>query len=432
MAERDEEAALAGAAAVARLDGITRLLRRDCPWDRVQDARSIVPHTVEEAYELADAAAAGDDAKILDELGDVLFQVHFLALLLEEGGGGDLAAVADATSAKLIRRHPHVFADGEAADSEEVLTNWDRIKREKEGRPGLFEDVPENLPALLHARKLQRRASSRASRDAELGSVGADGSSATLERIEAETSRLRGLIAAGADAGPEDASGSRDEVEAAVGELLFASVDLARRVHCDPELALRASSARFRAAAELPAEREEASGDPATDEDREDWERRVAGLKASMEQMREEDFLAAMEALVGELSADDPAGIFERAGALDSTGHSDRAVELYERALGLGLGEDRRRQAVIQLASSLRNLDRTPESVALLSAEMKAGSDHLDDAVRAFLALALADSGREREALALVLGALSEHMTRYSRSVGNYAQDLLGEAEPQG
>ena len=84
------------AQAIVRLDQITRRLRVECPWDREQDERSIVPHTVEEAYELADAAAAGDDAKLLDELGDVLFQVHFLALLLEERGAGSLAAVADA------------------------------------------------------------------------------------------------------------------------------------------------------------------------------------------------------------------------------------------------------------------------------------------------------------------------------------------------
>src|SRR5204862_5187147 len=87
-------------AAVARLDELTRRLRRECPWDREQDERSIVPHTVEEAYELADAAARGDDAKLLDELGDVLFQVHFLALLLEERGAGSLAEVAEHIHAK--------------------------------------------------------------------------------------------------------------------------------------------------------------------------------------------------------------------------------------------------------------------------------------------------------------------------------------------
>src|SRR2546428_13535933 len=88
---------------------VTKRLRRDCPWDREQDERSIVPHTVEESYELAEAAHAGDDSKMLDELGDVLFQVYFLSLLLEERDKGDLGQVARAGTEKLVRRHPHVF-----------------------------------------------------------------------------------------------------------------------------------------------------------------------------------------------------------------------------------------------------------------------------------------------------------------------------------
>src|SRR5690349_18712371 len=236
----------AAAAAVARLDELTRRLRRECPWDRVQDERSIVPHTVEEAYELADAAAAGDDAKLLDELGDVLFQVHFLSLLLEERGGGDLEAVAEGTRAKLIRRHPHVFGEAQAADAEEVLGNWDRIKREQEGRDGLFTDIPENLPALLLARKAQRRAASRAPEGAELGVVGEESAAGAAARVRVEADRLKRLAEAGSQAGPEDEA-ARDEVTEAVGELLFACVDLARRLRCDPELALRAATARFRA-----------------------------------------------------------------------------------------------------------------------------------------------------------------------------------------
>ena len=94
---------------------ITRRLRRECPWDREQDERSIVPHTVEEAYELADAAHSGDDAKLLDELGDVLFQVYFLALLLEERGARrPRRGRATATREKLVRRHPHIFGEAQA------------------------------------------------------------------------------------------------------------------------------------------------------------------------------------------------------------------------------------------------------------------------------------------------------------------------------
>ncbi len=200
--------------AIGRLDALTRRLRVECPWDREQDERSIVPHTVEEAYELADAANSGDDAKLLDELGDVLFQVHFLSLLLEERGAGDLGAVAEHCRQKLIRRHPHVFGEVEVAGAADVLRNWDQIKAGEPGRePGIFGEVPENLPALLYARKLQRRAAS----------------AGLLERPLAT---------------PEP--GERDTNFHDVGERLFAAVDEARRLRVDPELALRAASRRFR------------------------------------------------------------------------------------------------------------------------------------------------------------------------------------------
>jgi MazG family protein len=159
--------------AIDRLDALTHRLRAECPWDREQDERSIVPHTVEEAYELADAAMSGDDGKLLDELGDVLFQVHFLALLLEERGAGDLAAVAEHCRQKLIRRHPHVFAASSADDPVKVKKQWDEIKTEEKrerderrARRGISEDfksghlgsVPRSMPALVEALKLQQQA----------------------------------------------------------------------------------------------------------------------------------------------------------------------------------------------------------------------------------------------------------------------------------
>ena len=142
--------------ALTRLDALTRRLRVECPWDREQDERSIVPHTVEEAYELADAVASGDDSKLLDELGDVLFQVYFLALLMEERGAGDLGAVAENCSEKLVRRHPHVFGDATAETADEVRRNWNEIKRTQEGRSD--SDIPETLPSTLFARKVLKRA----------------------------------------------------------------------------------------------------------------------------------------------------------------------------------------------------------------------------------------------------------------------------------
>ena len=218
--------------ALARLDEITRRLRVECPWDREQDERSIVPHTVEEAYELADAAHAGDDAKLLDELGDVLFQVHFLSLLMEERGAGDLAAVADHCREKLIRRHPHVFGDVEAETAGEVLSNWDEIKQGEEGRePGLFAHVPENLPAPLYARKVQRRAASAGAFDLE---------------VDEAMEELAGCVQALAHA-PED----RDAREGMLGAVLFATVHVARKMRVDPELALRAAAHRFRETMEV-------------------------------------------------------------------------------------------------------------------------------------------------------------------------------------
>ncbi|AWZ07870.1 MULTISPECIES: tetratricopeptide repeat protein [unclassified Streptomyces] len=159
-----------------------------------------------------------------------------------------------------------------------------------------------------------------------------------------------------------------------------------------------------------------------------DWEERVGALWEQLDEHEEEKFIAAVEALVGELPAGDARGPFERACAYDSTGYSDLAAPLYREALAAGLTGVRRRRAVIQLASSIRNLGRAAESAALLEDERAAGTDLLDDAVTGFLALALADTGREREALSLALVALARHLPRYNRSLANYAREL---SEPE-
>ncbi len=156
-----------------------------------------------------------------------------------------------------------------------------------------------------------------------------------------------------------------------------------------------------------------------------DWEQRVAALWDSIGDYEPDEFVRQMTALAEELPKESPEGLFERGSAFDSTGHSDQAFPLYQQALKLGLQGQRRRRATIQLASSLRNMGKPEESVALLQAEQNAASDDLDDAVNAFLALALADTGREREGLSLVLKALAPHLTRYQRSCANYADLLL-------
>ncbi len=215
------------AQALARLDAITRRLRAECPWDREQDERSIVPHTVEESYELADAAQRRDDVKMVDELGDVLFQVHFLSLLLEERGAGDLARVANDVTEKLIRRHPHVFGDVQADTSIEVRRNWDQIKRTEPGREGgLFGEVPENLPGPLYARKIQRRAASSG-----FDFPGVEG---PLQSARDELDEL-------------ESAADREQQFHELGDVLFAVVNVARKLAVDPELALRAAADRFKA-----------------------------------------------------------------------------------------------------------------------------------------------------------------------------------------
>jgi len=222
--------------ALLELQRLTERLRRDCPWDREQTAATIVPHTVEESYEVADAALAGDDEKLLDELGDLLFQVYFLALLLQERGAGDLAQVARGVHEKLVRRHPHVFGDVEAGTAERVRSNWERIKREQEGREGIFHDVAERLPGLLYARKIQQRAKAVGFEYPDL--VGA------LADLADELHELQ-----------EEPSG--DEL----GDVLFAAVNVSRKLEVDPELELRRAAQRFRRRVEVAEELAAESGE---------------------------------------------------------------------------------------------------------------------------------------------------------------------------
>ena len=186
-----------------------------------------MPHTVEEAYEVADAAFADDAPKLLDELGDLLFQVYILALLLSEQGQGNLEQVARNAHEKLVRRHPHVFGEQDLSTAGAVRRQWDQIKREQEGREGVFHDVPDALPALLHARKVQRRAAAVGFEYPDLAGALAD--------LEDELGELKAEL--------DGRSSERRAAE--LGDLLFACVNVARRIEADPELELRQATRRF-------------------------------------------------------------------------------------------------------------------------------------------------------------------------------------------
>jgi MazG family protein len=225
------------ARAVTELHALAGRLRAECPWDRAQTTRTIVPHTVEEAYEVADAALAETGEKLLDELGDLLFQVVFLALLLEERGEGDLAEVARRIADKLVRRHPHVFeSPGDVRSAGDVKERWEDLKTVQEEREGIFHHVPETLPALLLAKKVQRRAAT----------AGFDypGATGAFDDLADELEELRRELPVDDPASEtEPAPRHFDEI----GDVLFACVNVARRLNVDPELALRSATERFRA-----------------------------------------------------------------------------------------------------------------------------------------------------------------------------------------
>jgi MazG family protein len=209
--------------ALLDLDALAKRLRRDCPWDREQTPETIVPHTVEEAYEVADAALGGQPKKLRDELGDLLYQVYFLALLLEERGEGDLEQVARGIHDKLVRRHPHVFGNVEASTAGRVRENWERIKVGED--EGLFRGITRSQPSLVLARKVQQRA-------AGIGFEYPDAEGA-LTDLEDEVTELRRDL------------GQAKRASEEIGDVLFACVNVARRIGADPELALRQATQRF-------------------------------------------------------------------------------------------------------------------------------------------------------------------------------------------
>jgi tetrapyrrole methylase family protein/MazG family protein len=196
-----------------------------CPWDAVQTHQSLARHLLEEAHETLDAIDRGDMDALREELGDLLLQVVFHAEMAMQDGRWDVDDVTEAITAKLIRRHPHVFGDVTVGSSAEVLVNWERIKAEEKGEQPVEHDIPPALPALARAAKVQRRAAG----------VGFDWGT-----TEAAMAKVREELAELEEARP-------DRVEDELGDVLFAVAALGRRVNVDPENALRKATARFAA-----------------------------------------------------------------------------------------------------------------------------------------------------------------------------------------
>jgi XTP/dITP diphosphohydrolase/ATP diphosphatase len=225
-----------------------------CPWDREQTFDSIKRHTLEETYEVFDAIERRAWTDLKDELGDLLLQVLFYAQMASEAGYFTIQDVASNLNAKLIRRHPHIFAGVEAADANAVLRNWERIKQsEKEvsasAQSSMLDDIPRAMPAMLEAEKLGSRA-------ARVGFDWPD-SGGLFEKLQEEIGELKAELAP-VPAGPSSsadrsssasqssASQSTPAVEAELGDLLFTAVNLARHLKVDPESALRTANAKFR------------------------------------------------------------------------------------------------------------------------------------------------------------------------------------------
>lgn len=224
--------------AFARLIEIMARLRNPdggCPWDIAQTFETIAPYTIEEAYEVAEAIRLGDRAALREELGDLLLQVIYHAQMAAEEGSFDIGSVVEAINAKMIRRHPHVFGDASVRSAEEQTRAWEELKaRERAAKadkdqntPSALDGVAAALPALLRAQKIQARAAR----------VGFDWREAddVIPKIEEEIAEVRTAVQ----------SGSADAIEDEIGDLLFAAVNLARKLNVDAEGALRRATLKF-------------------------------------------------------------------------------------------------------------------------------------------------------------------------------------------
>jgi len=216
-----------------RFHELARTLRQQCPWDRQQDHQSLRRYLIEETYEVVDAIDRLDaddpatDAALVEELGDLLYQIEFHATIAEQQGRFDITDVTSGVHDKLVARHPHVFSEVEATDADQVVANWETRKRAEKGRSSVFDGVPPALPALSYADKVQRRAATVGFDWPDVGGA--------LPKIAEESAEL------------VDAATSGDErrIEDELGDLLFAVVNVARHLGVDSEVALRKAAKKF-------------------------------------------------------------------------------------------------------------------------------------------------------------------------------------------
>ena len=264
---------------IEHLLGIVRRLRdpdQGCPWDVGQTFQSIVPHTIEEAYELADAIESNDFDQIREEAGDVLFQVLFYAQMADEKQHFNFADVVDGLSEKLIRRHPHVFSRNSTAQQEtpiavsDVSDGWEKIKRterQRKQQPGILDDIPVSLPALTRAQKIQKRASRVGFDWADLAGV--------FEKLEEEICELKEALV----------EGEKAAIESELGDVLFCVVNLARHLDFDAETAMRGATRKFEGRFRLMEEQAIASGSRLEDESVSTLEARWQTAKRDLSQI---------------------------------------------------------------------------------------------------------------------------------------------------
>jgi nucleoside triphosphate diphosphatase len=264
---------------IEHLLGIVRRLRdpdQGCPWDVGQTFQSIVPHTIEEAYELADAIESNDFDQIREEAGDVLFQVLFYAQMADEKQHFNFADVVDGLSEKLIRRHPHVFSRNSTAQQEtpiavsDVSDSWEKIKRterQRKQQSGILDDIPVSLPALTRAQKIQKRASRVGFDWADLAGV--------FEKLEEEICELKEALV----------EGEKAAIESELGDVLFCVVNLARHLDFDAETAMRGATRKFEGRFRLMEEQAIASGSRLEDESASTLEARWQAAKRDLSQI---------------------------------------------------------------------------------------------------------------------------------------------------